>query len=1206
SCRLHETVYNCNKCKLYIQDLPESGMHQQDSGFSCQHCQKQFTTKQGLEQHLHASKSCNTQTFRCRYCRKSFNTQFGRRRHERRHDNSNRRMGTLIVSASSQVEGQTQVMVSSEEGEQRVVASQTITESLVPDFDGKGDSDESGERKAKASLACRYCKKAFGTHTNLRRHERRIHERHLLPRRLCRKVANCQDLPGQQPGEDAEAFTIGSKQREQEEEFMVDISSNISENLSFYIDGKIISTSAVTNCEMMEVNSGAAAAVIGLDALIISPAQITQALKIDTNDYSTTSDLCGQPSGRRRTSTPPLLPQIKTELESESILTTSSSGPTVIGTVLPQPLETIVLQKEKTIYLSPKLKQLLQNQDSSKSFALIGDGQKLCPPLPLTLVSAGTSRFKRRTSSPTSSPQHSRESGIKSTLLIQEQSSPPNKVQKTNSPNTSPAISLCKNYEMENLNIDTTGTTAIPQVLPLDCSTSGTGGRSCNQQPLDLSNAVGKRNSEVLADECVLDLSTGRKSTEADLTGSSASQTTIRRIKPNSSMLEKVLLSQYAATAVDVPPGCAAGDAATLHAPVVADLAVMAVSEPISANPGPERVVFELALPSPSTINASPHPLNAAVLQTTPPSHILSAPSSSTAVPTEILQLEPVDPSNCSVNPTTETTDGSTMDDSVSEEASNLLPLCKHFMCNACDETFPSMKGLSRHIGEHSKTWPYKCEFCVQLFESDTGLLEHRSSYHGIGKIYVCRICSKEFAFLCNLEQHQRDVHPGQECSHTEVENGKLRPENHNNLEKTYKCDQTPKPAVKEEENGNDSDHTTEELYTTIKIMASEGVKPKGTDVRLGINQHYPSFKPPPFPYHNRTPATTTTATATNFTTHNIPQTFSTAIRCTKCGKSFDNMPELHKHILACANASDKKRYTPKKNPIPLKQFAKTQNGVLSPARGVNSRQNVSQKIGHKVKLNMHSKKKSMWVQRSRHHVGRKGLSEELDLYACPHCGKEFTYQASLKKHIVISCPMKPVCNKKSKKRKGSVTPAQENNGSIRTRVAEVIMKQRRSNQGQKIFKKAQISESASADNANLAIKAQDGKRKIIVHNFRPKRSDVLSATSAVHLSKKSKHVLMEGIQSTPQTLQKSSTLQGKSHQQPPTHRVHGGIGREIKQREVNVKLHPRTEEQFSGQRGKERTERLTHCFWITLCCFTPGAWSDSLCSSILLNLVKS
>ncbi len=64
-------------------------------------------------------------------------------------------------------------------------------------------------------------------------------------------------------------------------------------------------------------------------------------------------------------------------------------------------------------------------------------------------------------------------------------------------------------------------------------------------------------------------------------------------------------------------------------------------------------------------------------------------------------------------------------------------------------------------------------------------------------------------------------------------------------------------------------------------------------------------------------------------------------------------MPELHKHILACANASDKKRYTPKKNPIPLKQFAKAQNGVLSPARIVNSKQNFSQKVGQPKKTEL-------------------------------------------------------------------------------------------------------------------------------------------------------------------------------------------------------------------------------------------------------------
>ncbi|KAL6459013.1 hypothetical protein MHYP_G00324850 [Metynnis hypsauchen] len=490
---------------------------------------------------MHTSTSCRPQTFKCRHCRKCFSTQFGRRRHERRHDNSNRRTGGLIISPSSQVEGQARGKVSSKEGNCSTLMSQTATRSPIPDSEGRGDSDESGETKA--SFACKYCKKAFGTHTNLRRHERRIHERHLLPRGACRKIS--QEVQVQQP---SGVSSTADKQRgegcEQEEEYMVDISSNISENLSFYIDGKIISTSAVANCEVMEVNS---TAMIGLDTLIISPAQITQALKIETNDCSTTSDLCGQPSGRRRTSTPPLLPQIKTELESESILTTSSSssGATLIGTVLPQPLETIVLQKEKTIYLSPKLKQLLQNQDSSKSFALITEGQKLCQPLPLTLLPAGTSRFKRRTASPPNSPQQSNTSEV-TTATAQDEVLPASKMSKLESHCKYPVISSSKKDEMETLTPAANDTSAIQQVLPLDCSTPGTGGRSCNQQPLDLSNAVGKRNSEVL-DECVLDLSTSRKSAEADSTGGSASLTPVRRIKPNSSMLEKVLLNQYAA-----------------------------------------------------------------------------------------------------------------------------------------------------------------------------------------------------------------------------------------------------------------------------------------------------------------------------------------------------------------------------------------------------------------------------------------------------------------------------------------------------------------------------------------------------------------------------------------------------------------------------------------------------------------------------------
>lgn len=379
---------------------------------------------------------------------------------------------------------------------------------------------------------------------------------------------------------------------------------------------------------------------------------------------------------------------------------------------------------------------------------------------------------------------------------------------------------------------------------------------------------------------------------------------------------------------------------------------------------------------------------------------------------------------------------------------------CKTFVCNVCEEPFNSIKELSGHIAEHAADWPFKCEFCVQLFGDAPALLTHRTTLHGVGRIFVCSVCSKEFAFLCNLQQHQKDLHPNETCSHTAVESGKLRPQNYTDPSraKEESSPSTPAPETTDEAaphndsdvareepdvNGNHAEDgaedPNEELYTTIKIMASEGGKPKGPDVRLGINQHYPSYKPPPFPYHSRSHAGSV-ASATNFTTHNIPQTFSTAIRCTKCGNSFDNMPELHKHILACANASDKKRYTPKKNPIPLKQIVKSPNGVVSPSAatagqsafrrmGQPKRLNFNQDTG-KTKMSALSKKKNQLVQKAISQknkaatIAKKAtvkVEEEQASNVCPHCSREFTYPASLSKHMVVSCPMKPVVKKGKK-----------------------------------------------------------------------------------------------------------------------------------------------------------------------------------------------
>lgn len=371
----------------------------------------------------------------------------------------------------------------------------------------------------------------------------------------------------------------------------------------------------------------------------------------------------------------------------------------------------------------------------------------------------------------------------------------------------------------------------------------------------------------------------------------------------------------------------------------------------------------------------------------------------------------------------------------------------KNFVCNVCGKLFHSMKELGHHVGDHAGEWPYKCEFCVLLFDKPSALLDHRSSLHGVGKTYVCSACTKEFVYLCNLKQHQEELHPGQQCTHTEEEKGKLRPQNYNSSKVGMglsfpDAPQEAKKVVKKEE--GEEDVSAEELFTSIKIMASDGGKMKGPDVRLGINQHYPSFKPPPFPYHNRSPAASV-ASATNFTTHNIPQTFSTAIRCTKCGKSFDNMPELHKHILACANASDKRRYTPKKNPIPLRHFAKTQNGVLSSTNSTNelnasnrashsNRSKLGQESSVKLKFKVLNKKKKRLVHRlmpQRNKTVSKAsaqVDEQQEIFVCPHCNREFTMRRSRTKHMAV-CPKKPREVKKRKQGGPSVT--KENDGHL-------------------------------------------------------------------------------------------------------------------------------------------------------------------------------
>ncbi|KAM9299304.1 PR domain zinc finger protein 2 [Gastrophryne carolinensis] len=1107
-------------------DLPEGCM------FPCQHCERKFTTKQGLERHMHIHVSTVNHAFKCRYCGKAFGTQINRRRHERRHEAGPKRK-TLMLSQSCELGQSHKHIIDSLKSSDEYSNSRLQSKTADSDKETSHSvlSEENGETSQELH-PCKYCKKVFGTHTNVRRHQRRVHERHLIPKGVRRKGHLLEDPHLSEPSEQAENVYVASTEIDEDGEaddvYIMDITNNISENLTYYIDGRIQSNSVTGSCDVIEVETSTAD-VLGINCLLTPiKVEVSQNIKPlqSVSDPNTVSDSSGSGSlepKKRRTVSPPLLSKIKTEVELDPVAPSCSlSIPLSISVV-----DNLPFQKEKHFYLSSKLKQLLQTQDSNKSPAspsLLSEVPKLSPAV--SSIPAGPNRFKRRTASPPSSPQHSPTSMefVKQEGKNAWNESLGTKVPKLESHNSSPAWSLSGREERENLS------PCEDLKIAKEWAPNISFGIVCNQQPLDLSSGV-KQKCESKSQpqvpwESVLDLSINRKPAgDAEMKDYKGNNLCIgvKKKKPTTCMLKKVLLNEYdgleipnestlqpdvvllpcRTDGIELIPDLSAGAGDDIVLPL-SDASSVAAERTCTSGCQSPPVLTPSEAPSPCpeflTDATSPPPLLTTSAPSLPDSSCSVPPTPSCPSPLSVITQSPLpvlsrtaSPSS-SPSPTTDDRSGcaspgpptlsssssssscSGSSSSSSSSCSSPPPLsvvssivsqsihsessatifvkqeqkdddpskdCLHdsqsdsisggfhktFVCNVCESPFGSIKDLAKHLVAHAEEWPYKCEFCVQLFKEASELIEHRSVLHGVGKIFVCSLCKKEFAFLCNLQQHQQDLHADKEYSHHELESGSLRPQNFTDPSKAIllqnqRIDEEPMTP----EDDADLNDSSEELYTTIKIMAS-GEKSKDPDVRMGLNQHYPSFKPPPFQYHSKNPIAIG-ATATNFTTHNIPQTFSTAIRCTKCGKGVDNLPELHKHILVCASASDKKRYTPKKNPIPLKETVLAKNGVGVVVLEANEK-NSLRRMGQPKKLNftleiskMSSGKLKMGAIKRKNQIVHKAILQKqknakqrsglkfamsgTSSHVCPYCNREFTYIKSLNKHASFSCPKKP------------------------------------------------------------------------------------------------------------------------------------------------------------------------------------------------------
>ncbi|XP_078696535.1 PR domain zinc finger protein 2-like isoform X1 [Branchiostoma floridae x Branchiostoma belcheri] len=334
--------------------------------------------------------------------------------------------------------------------------------------------------------------------------------------------------------------------------------------------------------------------------------------------------------------------------------------------------------------------------------------------------------------------------------------------------------------------------------------------------------------------------------------------------------------------------------------------------------------------------------------------------------------------------------------------ASPTFGLGNLFKCNVCHMPFKSMKDMNQHVSAHAKEWPFKCEFCIQLFKVSSELSQHRASLHGVSKTFMCSLCNREFGFLGNLQNHQRDVHPNMPCSYTVLQPGALRPQNFTDPSKS-----TPKKEELKRQTEFGSlmqSPKKDQLDGKGKISP---IKPVDTsqDIKRNFAGYAMNIINPENPF-NRPPQLQTSV-------------YNSAIKCTKCGATFESMPNLHMHIIDCAEG---KKSSPGPSPAKKGSPNKAAQGSLVKKLGgprkLTDGEMAAIKIKKKAKnlSTMNQKrKKAQQFQISydpKKYTGRRRLATEmLDLHKCPGCQKNFSHFSNLQRHLLV-CPGKDKIDK--------------------------------------------------------------------------------------------------------------------------------------------------------------------------------------------------
>ena len=340
------------------------------------------------------------------------------------------------------------------------------------------------------------------------------------------------------------------------------------------------------------------------------------------------------------------------------------------------------------------------------------------------------------------------------------------------------------------------------------------------------------------------------------------------------------------------------------------------------------------------------------------------------------------------------------------------------FSCNVCDVAFSSIKALAKHVVVHANEWPYKCEFCVRLYQDTDELIQHRTQLHHVGKTFSCGVCKRGFAYKSNLKKHQADVHNLTEMNYRELGPKELRAHNFTDPAKI----KTGPPELPSKPKPERPSFIQQEMNKTVKIgklklpLKQRSATPSPTRSTPSPRKSGPinPQRHHPFAYARQIGYLNMLNDPRN---QEVLQAVSTH-RCTKCSKEFTETAEFHGHIMECAlEGMDKMEPSnkEKEKSIDAEKHAKEVSEKKMKMKAYTKSKKKAIQLRQSTPGKRQRAKPGLKIYNPKKYTRRRSSASVDDVHACPGCDKKFYFINKLERHMRM-CPNREKFRNKGKK----------------------------------------------------------------------------------------------------------------------------------------------------------------------------------------------